>query len=396
MIKMFDLLVLTSLLPGAPVGATAHSTNHDVLFFAVDDLRPSLGPYGVSEVKTPHLDELANRSMVFERMYTAVSVCAPARTAIMVGRRPDTTHNWEINSNEYWREVLPEASSLPQYFVQHGYNTMGGGKLFHPGAVSGNDDTNHSWNSPYYHGRQSASTPVECHTHPDGYCRFTNTSDGDLVDGDVAIWAKTQLMQVHANRSSGADERPFFLGVGFHKPHMPEYCPSKYWDMYQPETLTLAANPSGPANAPQIAVQTSHLWRNWFNLSTTNGPCMTDYEAWQKPPCVVEEPVARTMRWAYYACISYTDANIGGVIAAITQLGFAERTVIVVWGDHGTRDVTRALLCTCVCVCVRACSGVSVSLSAAAVAAASPCLLFHLPSLAAAVLSTWHLVLLLW
>lgn len=101
----------------------------DVLFFAVDDLRPSLGLYGVSEVQTPHLDALAQRSMVFERMYTAVSVCAPARTAILVGRRPDTTHNWAINSHEYWRDVLPQASSLPQYFLQHGYTTIGGGKV---------------------------------------------------------------------------------------------------------------------------------------------------------------------------------------------------------------------------------------------------------------------------
>ena len=101
-----------------------------MLFFAIDDLRPSLGTYGVTQVKTPNFDALAERSLVFERMYTAVSVCAPARTAILTGRRPDTTHNWSINPVEYWRNVLPNASSLPQYFVQHGYNTMGGGTRF--------------------------------------------------------------------------------------------------------------------------------------------------------------------------------------------------------------------------------------------------------------------------
>jgi hypothetical protein len=106
--------------PPAPPGAK------DVLFFAVDDLRPSLGLYGVSEVHSPNLDALAERSLVFDRMYTAVSVCAPARSAILTGRRPDTTHNWSINNAEYWRDVLPNASSLPQYFVQHGYNVMGG------------------------------------------------------------------------------------------------------------------------------------------------------------------------------------------------------------------------------------------------------------------------------
>ena len=262
--------MLQSALLAAALGARPASGINDVLFLAVDDLRPSLGLYGASEVKTPHLDELANRSMVFDRMYTAVAVCAPARTAIMVGRRPDTTHNWEISGAEYWRDVLPQASSLPQYFVQHGYNVLGGGKLFHPGAVSGGDDLAHSWNQPYYHGIQSAKMPAECKAdgHPNGYCRFTNTTDGELQDGDVANWAKAQLKQIQANRSSGTDDRPFFVGVGFHKPHMPEYCPSRYWDMYEPESLTLAANPNSPSNAPQIAVQTSALWRKWFNLSS--------------------------------------------------------------------------------------------------------------------------------
>eukprot|EP01052_Picozoa_sp_SAG31_P033956 SAG31_NODE_3902_length_3768_cov_5.032979_5_plen_194_part_00 len=108
----------------------------DVLFIAVDDLRPSLSIYGDPAIKTPNLAALAARSMVFDRMYTAVSVCAPARTAIMVGRRPDTTHNWMISGREYWRDVLPSASSLPQYFLQHGYKTLGGGKIFHPGEGS--------------------------------------------------------------------------------------------------------------------------------------------------------------------------------------------------------------------------------------------------------------------
>jgi iduronate 2-sulfatase len=131
---------------------------------------------------------------------------------------------------------------------------------------------------------------------------------------------------------------------------MPEYCPSKYWDIYQPQALTLAPNPRGPTDAPQIAVQTSKMWRNWLNLSSQTGLCQTDYAAWQKPPCIVEDSVARTMRWAYYACISYTDANIGAVVGSLTQLGFTASTVIVVWGDHvraSTLCKTPCFLCSC-------------------------------------------------
>jgi iduronate 2-sulfatase len=305
-----------------------------VLFFAIDDLRPSLGLYGVKEVKTPNFDALSERSLVFERMYTAVSVCAPARTAILTGRRPDTTHNWAISPAEYWRDVLPNASSLPQYFVQHGYNTMGGGKIFHPGAVSGSDDIAHSWNNPYFHGVPNATMPDNC-TKGFGYCRYTDTADADLQDGKTASWAKAQLENIQQKRINGSDTRPFFLGVGFHKPHMPEYCPSKYWDLYEPSQLELPKNPFGPTGTPQIAVQTSQQWRHWLNLSTQKGACVTDYQAWNSTACMPSTTVSRAMRWAYYSCISYTDALLGDTIAALTQLQLADNTVIVAWGDHG-------------------------------------------------------------
>ena len=116
----------------------ARADRKDVLFIAIDDLRPSLGAYGANYVKTPHIDALASRSMTFQRAYTAVSVCAPARTAIMVGRRPDTTKSWMISGHEYCigETVVPNATSLPQYFNDSGYITIGMGKLFHPGVSS--------------------------------------------------------------------------------------------------------------------------------------------------------------------------------------------------------------------------------------------------------------------
>ena len=162
----------------APAPAPAGALN--VLFFAVDDLRPDLGSYGASWVHSPHTDRLAskNGSALFQRMYTAVSVCGPARSAILTGRRADSTHCWSLSgTKEYWRDYLPNAYSLPQYFKENGYLTLGmgkffpaslyvivkrqlicylnSGKLFHPGSISGNNDVNHSWSpgiDPSCHG----------------------------------------------------------------------------------------------------------------------------------------------------------------------------------------------------------------------------------------------------
>ena len=114
----------------------------NVLFIAVDDLRPQLGAYGENYVKSPHIDELASKSMLFERAYCQVAVCSPSRASLLTGRRPDTNHVWEIANNEYWRTVpdATNATTIPQYFKENGYISIGMGKLFHPGTPGGNND----------------------------------------------------------------------------------------------------------------------------------------------------------------------------------------------------------------------------------------------------------------
>ena len=264
----------------------------------------------------------------------------------------DTTHNWMISGKEYWRDVLSQASSLPQYFLQHNYLTLGGGKLFHPGAVSGNDDLNHSWSDgTVFHPLQSAAMPPTCAADSQnglgGYCRFTGVglNGTGLVDSEVAEWGVQRLAAVAAARLEAQAEppqahqaqarQPFFIGVGFHKPHMPEYCPAEYWDMYEPGELALAANQWAPQGAPEIAVQTSKLWRNWLNVTRDQPSCNSNFSLWNSTVCAPSAAVQRMMRWAYYACVSYTDANIGKVVGALDKLGLADNTVVVVWGDHG-------------------------------------------------------------
>ena len=138
----------------------------NVLFFAIDDLRPELGAYGHDFIKSPHIDDLASKSILFERAYCQVAVCSPSRTSLLTGRRPDTNHVWRIAADEYWRTVpdATNATTIPQYFKENGYLTIGMGKIFHPGAPNGNDDDKYSWSPeglPYVHTGENDSSRVK-------------------------------------------------------------------------------------------------------------------------------------------------------------------------------------------------------------------------------------------
>lgn len=318
----------TGHIPATPKGAK------NVLLFAIDDLRTELGIYGATHIKSPNIDALAQESMVFERMYTAVAVCAPARQAMLTGRRPDTTGNWRIDgAEEYWRKKLPQASSLPQYFKESGYVVYGVGKVFHEGAGSGDNDKNYSWSPeglPYYAGTERAADSDIVGEHPKGWAIY-NVSDEQLQDGDIA----ERAVEIFEEMQHRKEARPFFLAVGFHKPHMPQNCPLKYYEMYPLEEVALAKNPTPPKGLPSIAAQTSKQHRNWLELDTTTGACVENFTVWGTEQCRYPDDVARQARRSYYACTSYTDANVGRVLGALQAAGYGNDTIVVLWGDHG-------------------------------------------------------------
>ena len=302
----------------------------NVLFIAVDDLRPELGTYGSDFVKSPKIDKLASQSIVFERAYCQVAICSPSRASLLTGRRPDTNHVWIISADEYWRSIT-NATTIPQYFKENGYISAGMGKIFHPGAPSGNDDVPYSWSVPYFH---APSDNAPNHT---SWYSF-DTDDSNLWDGKIASYAITTLKEIEQNRSKG-DERPFFLAVGFHKPHLEWYCAKKYYDMYPPaEQIAPPKNPDVPKDFPPIA-------RGFCGIGHTvdTGPyfpnktkCQTDVKAsFDVNGCGIPENYTRVLRRAYYACVSQTDALVGRVIDAMESLGLADDTIIVWWGDHG-------------------------------------------------------------
>ena len=308
----------------------------NVLFIAIDDLRPDLGAYNRSYIRSPHIDSLASKSILFKRAYCQVAVCSPSRASLLTGRRPDTNHVWEIANDEYWRTVpdSTNATTIPQYFKENGYLTIGMGKIFHPGEPSGNDDVKYSWSPeslPYYHPTQNESIA----NHSSWY--IFDVPDNELIDGKLAENAIAVLQSIKENRSNG-DNRPFFVAAGFRRPHLAWYCPRKYYDMYPPaEEIPLADNPNVPDGMPPIAYST---WRGtkFKDLKAMLNPsqCNDDnIDIVYDKKCAFNDSVARELRRAYYACISYTDAQVGRVLQELENLDFADDTIIVLWADHG-------------------------------------------------------------
>ena len=313
------------------------SAKKNVLFFAVDDLRPELGAYGVDFIKSPHIDELASKSMLFERAYCQIAVCSPSRASLLTGRRPDTNHVWRISPDEYWRTVpdATNATTIPQYFKENGYISIGMGKIFHPGPPSGNDDRMYSWSPeglPYFHGKEDSTVAKHA-----AWYDF-DEPDNKRVDGQIADNAVSVLQQLKKNRTDG-DDRPFFVAVGFHKPHLPFYCSSKYYDMYPSiEDTKLPENPDAPEGMPDVAFSVWNELKSYSDIGVLfNGTqCGTDAQASiQGKECHVPDKKIKELRRAYYSCVSFTDAQIGKVINELETQGFADDTVIVLWADHG-------------------------------------------------------------
>lgn len=309
----------------------------DVVMIAVDDLRPELQSYGCNYMKTPNLDALAADSLVFDHMYTGLALCAPSRTIFLTSRRPDTSRVYTISPAEYWRRSGGNFTSLPQYFKEAGYLTIGTGKIFHPGGPSNDSDSEYSWSSeclPY----------VNTFPEPDGktlydspaVAPYFNVTDDEMGEGKLANHATSFLQLINKRRSSG-DATPFFFAAGFHRPHIPWHAPSKYYDMYD-INMPLAPNQHLPVNVPPIALNNiyvgSNIGKGYWNKFTDLGAVNLS-ENFPLDNTTVPENEQRKIRQAYRAAISFTDRNIGVVLDELKKLGMYDDSIIVFWADHG-------------------------------------------------------------
>lgn len=304
----------------------------NVLFIAVDDLRPQLGAYGDAVVRTPHLDRLAARGLLFERAYCQQALCAPSRFSLLAGRYPTTTGIFTIGPE--LRSKLPDVVTLPQHFKNHGYNALSLGKVYHVGIDDAASWSEPSWqpskprNGPVGQAARAAFAAAEKaagRTPPalgKGAPQFAapafeapDVADDDLLDGDTAREAVARLRALATH-----PDRPFFLAVGFANPHVPWVAPKKYWDLYDRARLPLARNGFAPRGAPPFAATTGADF-TWY----ANVPAKLPYP----------ESFQRECLHGYLASISYIDAQIGRLLAALEETDLARRTIVVLWGDHG-------------------------------------------------------------
>ena len=292
----------------------------NVLFVMADDLRPELATFG-SPAITPNFDRLAKRSVQFDRAYCQQALCNPSRSSMLTGRRPDTLKLW--HNGLHFREKNPDVTTLPLWFKEHGYTTRCVGKIFHNWHTQEKGDAR-SWSAPEFlhyanHGDDAAQVTGELppnlaspaprkYTNVPLYeCR--DVPDEAYFDGRVANEAVRVMREVR--------EQPFFLAVGFWKPHAPFNAPKKYWDLYDRSKLP-ALNPARPTGAPDIAFQDGRELRG----IPPNQVTFTDAQ--------VSE-----IRHGYFANISYLDAQFGKVLDELDRLKLTDRTVIVFAGDHG-------------------------------------------------------------
>lgn len=316
---------------GVVVVAAAPAPRPNVLFIAADDMRADLGCYGSTEAKTPALDALAHRGVLFERAYCQQAVCNPSRASIMTGRRPDTLKVWDLRT--HFRQHLPEVVTLPQHFKQQGYTTIDIGKIFHNESgtrppVPFNDPRSWSEAPVFSEGAHWQDWVVP--GDPSGpkakgdAMQQLDVPDDAYIDGKIATAACEKLRVL-----SGKSE-PFFLAVGFWKPHLPFNAPKKYWDLYDRSALAPPAPAAMPAGAPAIAGHDSKEVRGYGGVPKS-GPL--------SPELIAE------LRHGYLACISFLDAQVGRVIAELDRLGLGKDTIIVFWSDHGFHLGEHSLWC---------------------------------------------------
>jgi iduronate 2-sulfatase len=288
----------------------------NVLFIAIDDLRPALGCYGDSLAMSPNIDRLAGEGALFRNAHCQQAVCCPSRLSLLTGRRPDSTKVWDLAT--HFREALPNIVTLPQCFKEQGYDTRSIGKVLHGSGKPAKDSP--SWShEPVFDVTRDPTLRYASPVNLVGKGLKRAASESTDVLDDVYVDGKVCQLAVEALEAYSKLDQPFFLAVGFRKPHLPFCAPKRYWDLYTREQFELPSS-EYPIGAPEFAT------RSWMELE--GYPDIP--ENGDLTPEKIEE-----LRHGYYACVSYVDAMVGRLTQVLRELSLANKTVIVLWGDHG-------------------------------------------------------------
>jgi arylsulfatase A-like enzyme len=287
---------------------SGQSRRKNILFIAVDDLKPLLGCYGDSTVVSPALDSLAERGVVFANAHAQQAVCAPSRASLLTGWRPDRTKVWDLET--LIRDKNPDAVTLPQYLRENGYYTAAVGKVFDPRSVDAGHDYI-SWLEPY----EKITAPKYMEATGNPAVESAEYPDEDYVDGKIAD-SGIELL-----KKASVSGKPFFVAIGFKKPHLPFVAPERYWDIYSRDQFSVNPFQEHAADSPEYAYQPGWELRKYDDIPAV-GESIPD----EKQKEVIH---------GYYACVSFIDAQIGKVLDELDSIGLKDSTVIVLWGDHG-------------------------------------------------------------
>lgn len=342
----FIVLVLLILVSGCKgetekISEEATKKKPNILFIAIDDLRPELGAYGSEIAITPNLDRLASEGLLFNRAYCQEAICSPSRASLMTGARPETIN--VVENFTYFREANPDIVTLPQHFKNNGYETVHTGKIYHKPAFA---DLGLSWSRTPAEDKMT----IEKSNTPGGFANpesqemfkknradmiakygpdaprnglgkgpaFENADVADTFyeDGYNAELAVVTLKDMLDNNP----DKPFFLGMGMKKPHLDWLAPKKYWDMYNPEEIQLATQTKGPENGATMGLHPSFELRARYGIPKKGA---------------IDDELARILKHAYLASVSYIDAQVGKMIMGLEEAGIRDNTIIIVWSDHG-------------------------------------------------------------
>jgi len=330
----------------------------NILFIAVDDLKPLLNSYGYGQMVTPNFDRLAEMGVSFQNAHVQQAVCGPSRASVMTATYPDRTKVWDLHTD--FRKSAPDLLSMPEYLITQGYETTAIGKIYHkPSAAPGHDgkswsiphitpnDYDPAYGTPAFTHYQDPATKAEMKKlageasgkGEGGQRNYVfktlkpsteagNVSDEAYQDG---IYTKEAIKRLKMLKEGG---KPFFLGVGYQKPHLPFVAPKKYWDLYDREKIDLAAFRDLAEGTPKIAYHSFGELRSYSDIDDDLG--VGD----QLP-----EEKQRELIHGYMACVSYVDAQIGKLLDALEEMDLADNTVVVLWGDHGFHLGDHTLWC---------------------------------------------------
>ncbi|MEX0331887.1 MAG: sulfatase [Puniceicoccaceae bacterium] len=328
----------------ALLGSIHAGERPNILMIVVDDLKPNIGSFGDAQAITPALDKLSARGTVFLNSHCQQAVCGASRASALTGLRPDTVQVWDFQSR--MRDALPDLVTLPQYFKNSGYHTASIGKIFDFRCCDGRETNDvASWSQPHttmhaphlaksYYGDPETIRRLEegeskaraagkttqgeirqfTQFFPTTECLPENVPDNFYEDGMRTDHA------VDLMKDLAASDNPFFLAVGYKKPHLPFVAPKKYWDIYDPQDLSLAAYQQMPEGAPEYHFQDSWELRGGY------API---------PEGRLPDAMQRHMIHGYYACVSYIDKQVEKLMEALEENGISENTIVILWGDHG-------------------------------------------------------------